>query len=49
MTSVLFIGMGTRNSELALTLDDVFTQGEAGLLGLSLDPQFGQNRLVYLY
>jgi aldose sugar dehydrogenase len=36
-------------SELALTLDGVFSQGEAGLLGLALDPAFSQNRLVYLY
>jgi glucose/arabinose dehydrogenase len=36
-------------SELALTLDGVFTQGEAGLLGLALDPAFSQNGLVYLY
>ena len=28
----------TRTSELALTLDDVFAQGEAGALGLALDP-----------
>ena len=39
----------TRGSELALTLDDAFTQGEAGLLGLALDPEFAQSRLVYLY
>ena len=44
---ILDLGAGT--SELALTLDDVFAQGEAGLLGLALDPQFSQNRLVYLY
>ena len=37
------------SSELALTLDGVFTQGEAGLLGLALDPAFSQNRFVYLY
>jgi glucose/arabinose dehydrogenase len=37
------------NSELALTLDGVFAQGEAGLLGLALDPEFSQNRFVYLY
>jgi len=36
-------------SELALTLGDVYAQGEAGLLGLALDPQFPQNRYVYLY
>ena len=39
----------TRASELALTLDDVYTEGEAGLLGLALDPQFAQTRFVYLY
>lgn len=39
----------SRSSELALTLDDVYAEGEAGLLGLALDPQFAQNRLVYLY
>ena len=36
-------------SEVALTLTDVYTEGEAGLLGLALDPQFSQNGLVYLY
>jgi len=37
------------SSELALTLDGVYAQGEAGLLGLALDPEFAQNRFVYLY
>ncbi len=37
------------SSELALSLDDVYTQGEAGLLGLALDPDFAQNRFVYIY
>lgn len=37
------------NSELALTVDDVFVQGESGVLGLALDPQFSQNRFVYVY
>ena len=36
-------------SELALMLDGVFAQGEAGLLGLALDPDFAQNHFVYLY
>jgi aldose sugar dehydrogenase len=36
-------------SELALTLDDVSAQGEAGALGLALDPNFSESRLVYLY
>jgi glucose/arabinose dehydrogenase len=41
--------MNSFSSGLALTLGDVFTQGEAGLLGLALDPGFSQNRFVYLY
>src|SRR5512145_533531 len=32
------------SSEVALTVDDVWATGEAGLLGLALDPQFAQNR-----
>jgi glucose/arabinose dehydrogenase len=36
-------------SDLALTLDDVFADGEGGVLGLALDPAFASNRLVYLY
>jgi len=37
------------SSELALTVDDVYVEGEAGLLGLALDPQFAQNRFVYIH
>src|SRR4051795_8326862 len=32
----------------ALTLDDVFTTGESGALGLALHPDFATNHLVYL-
>src|ERR1044071_3343623 len=46
---VRIIDVVARSSELALTLDDVYTDGEAGLLGLALDPQFAQTRFVYLY
>jgi glucose/arabinose dehydrogenase len=46
---VRILDLASRTSELALTLDDVFAQSEAGALGLALDPRFGQNRLVYLY
>jgi glucose/arabinose dehydrogenase len=46
---VRILDLATRGSELALTLDDVFTVGEAGLLGVALDPQFAQTRFVYLY
>ena len=38
-----------RSSSVALTAGDVFVQGEAGLLGLALDPDFAYTRLVYLY
>jgi glucose/arabinose dehydrogenase len=35
-------------SEPALSLDDVFTSGESGILGLALHPDFATNHLVYL-
>ena len=31
---------------VALTIEGVFTSGEAGLLGLALEPDFAQNHLV---
>jgi glucose/arabinose dehydrogenase len=46
---VRIIDLAARTSELALTVDDVFADGEAGLLGLALDPSFSSNRFVYLY
>jgi aldose sugar dehydrogenase len=46
---VRIVASGGSSSELALTLDGVFAQGEAGLLGLALDPDFSQNRFVYIY
>ena len=46
---VRILDIDARTSELALTLDDVYAEGEAGLLGLALDPEFSDNRLVYLY
>jgi len=39
---------GTLLAEPALTLSDVFTSGESGVLGLALHPSFASNRLVYL-
>ena len=35
--------------EPAVTLPNVFTDGEAGLLGVALDPDFAKNRFVYLF
>ncbi len=46
---VRIMDVSARTSEVALTLDDVFAQGEAGALGLALDPNFTESRLVYLY
>jgi glucose/arabinose dehydrogenase len=44
---ILDLAAGT--SQVALTLDDVSAQGEAGALGLALDPEFVQTGLVFLY
>jgi glucose/arabinose dehydrogenase len=46
---VRIVNLSTSTSEIALTLDDVFRQGEAGLLGLALAPDFAATRLVFLY
>lgn len=46
---VRIVDLSTFTSEIALTLNGVYAQGEAGLLGLALDPGFSQNRYVYLY
>jgi glucose/arabinose dehydrogenase len=46
---VRVLDLAARRSEVALTLDDVFAQGEAGALGLALDPSFAETRLAYLY
>jgi glucose/arabinose dehydrogenase len=46
---VRILDLSASTSVLALTVDDVFAQGEAGVLGLALDPQFAQTRWVYVY
>jgi len=35
--------------DTALALDDVYAQGEAGALGIALDPDFATTRFVYLH
>ncbi len=45
---VRIVENGQLRPEPALTLTDVFTEGEAGLLGVALDPDFERNRFVYL-
>lgn len=47
----VFVFQGGRAQMLAdpaLTLTDVFASGEAGLLGITLHPDFAQNHFVYL-
>jgi len=46
---IRIVNLATSTSEIALTLDDVFRQGEAGLLGLALAPDFAATRLVFLH
>jgi glucose/arabinose dehydrogenase len=41
--------LGSRSTlDTALQIDDVYTQGEAGVLGLALHPDFAQNHFVYI-
>ena len=46
---VRILDLAARTSETALILDDVSAPGAAGALGLALDPDYAQTRLVYLY
>jgi glucose/arabinose dehydrogenase len=46
---VLIVNVTAGTYDVALVMDGVFASGEAGLLGLALDPGFAQNHLVYLY
>jgi glucose/arabinose dehydrogenase len=45
---VRIVNPSTFTSQVALTLN-VYAQGEAGLLGIALDPGFAQNNFVYVY
>ena len=36
-------------SGAAVVADDLFCQGQSGMLGLALDPAFADNRLLYLF
>ena len=46
---VLIVNITTGMYDVALQIPGVFGSGEAGLLGLALDPAFAQNHFVYLY
>ncbi|MEO0822134.1 MAG: PQQ-dependent sugar dehydrogenase [Pseudomonadota bacterium] len=42
------LGM-TGTSGYASTADDLFCEGQAGMQGVAVDPEFDQNRFVYVY
>jgi glucose/arabinose dehydrogenase len=46
---VRIVDLAARTMATALTLEDSLQDGEAGTLGLALDPSFASNRLAYLY
>jgi aldose sugar dehydrogenase len=46
---VRIVQNGQLLAQPALTVEDVWAQGEAGLLGLALHPRFAENRFVYLF
>ena len=33
----------------ASTADDLFCEGQAGMMGVAIDPNFGENRRIYVY
>jgi glucose/arabinose dehydrogenase len=45
---VRIVQNGQLLAEPALVLSDVFAEGEAGVLGMALHPNFAQNRFVYI-
>lgn len=42
------LGM-TGTDSYALTADDLFCEGQAGMMGIAVDPDFDDNRYVYVY
>ena len=47
--SVRLVEDGLLVSEPVITFSDVETQSEKGLLGITLDPNYASNRLVYVF
>lgn len=43
-----FLGMGGSEGE-ASTADDLFCEGQAGMMGVAIDPDFASSRRVYVY
>lgn len=46
---VQIVNVTTGVADVALVIDGLYGDGEAGLLGLALDPDFAQTHFVYLY
>ncbi len=42
------LGM-TDTEGFAVTADDLFCEGQAGMMGIALDPEFDDNRFIYVY
>ena len=42
------LGM-TETEGFASTADDLFCEGQAGMMGIALDPEFDENRFIYVY
>ena len=42
------LGMGGTDG-FAATEDDLFCEGQAGMLGVAIDPEFDDNRFIYVY
>jgi glucose/arabinose dehydrogenase len=42
------LGMGASEG-YASTADDLFCEGQAGMMGVAVDPDFAQNRRIYVY
>lgn len=42
------LGMGG-SSGYASTADDLFCEGQAGMMGVAIDPNFSENRRIYVY
>ncbi len=42
------LGMGN-SSGYPSTADDLFCEGQAGMMGVAVDPAFGENRRIYVY
>ena len=43
------LGMKGTDDDFASTAEDLFCEGQAGMMGVAVDPDFEQNRQIYVY